>query len=344
MGAGASQSQATQWLVENGPRELEVLFRAIVYHPASPILIADNDRNYRDASAGAGKLLGIPREKIIGSKMDDFAAPSFKPQISQLWRAFLEQGEQEGTLQLLSPDGKLREVEYTAKGNVLPVRHVLVLRDKDSSREAEPGQAQRPPSWVQDYALFLLDVDGHVAAWYSGAARIFGYHQEEALGQPVSFLYSNEDTLSGTLQEELKRAADEGHFGNEGWQVKKGGAQFWANVITMALRDAHGELQGFARVVRDFSERHERDEKLRRSRARIRPIPLQSTIAGIVSGEFDRVPDVNDAFLELVGYSREDLLAGCSGRISLPTNTPRWMSWRMKKVCGSEPARLSKRS
>ena len=89
--------------------------------------------------------------------------------------------------------------------------------------------------------------------------------------------------------------------------------------LRMALKDENGELQGFARVVRDFSDRHERDEKLRRSRARIRPIPLQSTIAGIVSGEFDRVPEVNDAFLELVGYSREDLLAG---RLHWPDLTP----------------------
>src|SRR5438045_7255000 len=88
------------WLIENGPRELELLFRAIVYHPSAPILIADNDRNYRDASIGASKLLGLPRQKIMGRKMDDFAEPSFRPRISQLWRAFLEQGEHEGTLRL----------------------------------------------------------------------------------------------------------------------------------------------------------------------------------------------------------------------------------------------------
>jgi formate hydrogenlyase transcriptional activator len=62
--------------------------------------------------------------------------------------------------------------------------------------------------------------------------------------------------------------------------------------------------------VRDFSDRHERDEKLRRTRARLRPLPAESTIAGIVSGEFDRIPEANDAFLDLVGYSREDLQAG----------------------------------
>jgi len=117
----------------------------------------------------------------------------------------------------------------------------------------------------------------------------------------------------------LKRAAGEGHVGAEGWHVKKDGARFWANVITTALKDQNGDLQGFARVVRDFSDRHERDEKLRRGRARVRPLPAESTIAGIVSGEFDQIPEANDAFLELVGYSREDLLAG---RLHWPDLTP----------------------
>ncbi len=251
--------------------------------------------------------------------MDDFAAPSFKPQISQLWQAFLEHGEQEGTLQLVGPDGNPRVVEYTAKGNVLPVRHVLVLRDKTAPEETVQAGTHRPPSWVQDYALFLLDVNGCVVAWYSGAARIYGHNEREALGQHESFLYPSEDTLSSRLEEELKRTAIEGHFGSEGWQVNKDGSRFWANVITMALKDGNGELQGFARVVRDFTKRHESDEKLRRSRAQIRPIPAESTIAGIVSGEFDRIPEVNDAFLELVGYSPEDLQ---SGRLSWPDLTP----------------------
>ena len=313
-----SVGSAGSWLVENGPKELELLFRAIVYQPSAPILIADNDGNYRDASAGAGKLLGLPREKIIGHQIDDFSPPGLKPQVSHLWRAFLEQGEQEGELQLVGPDGTLRKVEYTAKGNVLPVRHALVLRDKSAPADATHS-TNSIPSWVQDYAFYLLDTEGRIAAWYSGAARIYGYQADEATNQHVSLFYPGEEGLRGKLQEELKRAAAEGHMATEGWQARKDGSRFWANAITMALKDEDGELQGFARVVRDFSDRHERDEKLRRSRARVRPIPLQSTIAGIVSGEFDRVPEVNDTFLELVGYSREDLLAG---RLYWPDLTP----------------------
>ena len=128
MAPAASQPKAFRWLVQNGPKELELLFRAIVYHPSAPILIADNDGNYRDASVGAGKLLGLPREKIIGRPIDDFAHPSFKPKVPLLWQTFLENGEQEGVLRLSGPDGALRDVEYTAKGNVLPVRHVQIGR------------------------------------------------------------------------------------------------------------------------------------------------------------------------------------------------------------------------
>jgi formate hydrogenlyase transcriptional activator len=305
------------WLLENGPRELELLFRAIVYHPSVPILITDDQRQYRDASAGAVKLLGLPREKIIGQRLDDFADPNFKPKIGELWRAFLGQGEQEGTLRLAGPDGTLWDVEYTARGNVLPVRHLLVLRDKASS--SRTGEKDAVPPWIKDYALFLLDVDGLIVDWYSGAERIYGHKGDEVVGRHIALLYQEEPDPLTESQQELKRSEAEGHFGNEGWHVRKDGSRFWANVITMALRDANGELQGFARVVRDFSARHERDEKLRRSRARVRPLPSEATIAGIVTGEFDRIPEANDAFLQLVGYSREDLQ---SGRLTWPDLTP----------------------
>jgi PAS domain S-box-containing protein len=322
MPSAASPLQTTTWLVENGPKELELLFRAIVYHPSAPILIADNDRHYRDASSGAGKLLGLPRENIIGRSLDDFVEPSFKPQVSGLWQEFLERGEQKGTLRLLGPDGNPREVEYTAKGNVLPVRHLLVLRDKNVQAENEEealAAGGKIPGWVQDYALFLLDVEGEVVAWYSGAERLYGYTSAEAIGRHVALLYPSEDTLPVRLREELNRSAAHGHFGNEGWCVKKDESRFWANVITMALKDENGDLQGFARVVRDFSDRHQRDEKLRKSRTRLRRLPVETTIVGIVSGEFDRIPEANDAFLDLVGYSREDLQAG---RLHWPDLTP----------------------
>jgi formate hydrogenlyase transcriptional activator len=319
--ASGVKQQAVAWLLENGPRELELLFRAIVFHPSIPILIADNERSYRDASSGAGKLLGLSRDEIIGHTLDDLTDPRLKQQISELWRALEAKGEQEGTLRLVGADGTLRDVEYTAKGNVLPVRHLLVLHDNTApSQTADVGdRGEQIPSSVSDYAIFLLDVQGRIVSWYSGAERIYGYKPDEAIGRHVSFVYPREDVTRVSFEEKLKRAAAEGHAANEGWHLRKDGTRFWANVITMALRHENNELQGFARVVRDFSDRHERDEKLRRTRGRIRPVATQSTIAGVVCGEFDRAPEANDAFLELVGYSREDLR---QGRLHWPDLTP----------------------
>jgi PAS domain S-box-containing protein len=192
-----------------------------------------------------------------------------------------------------------------------------------SLSDSDPTKAE-VPSWVQDYALSLMDVDGKIVAWYGGAERMYQYTGQEAIGQHLSLLYPDNPSddkppVSVRLRAKLERAAAEGHVGTEDWHVRKDGSRFWANVITTALKDEQGNLQGFARIVRDFSDRHERDEKLRRSRARSRRTPSRSTISGVVSGEFDHVPEANDAFLELAGYSREDLLAG---RLHWPDLTP----------------------
>jgi formate hydrogenlyase transcriptional activator len=178
-----------------------------------------------------------------------------------------------------------------------------------SAPSAESDRLAAAAARDQDPAKILLDVEGNIVSWSSGAVRLYQYSEDEARGKPISAFYVD-DTNGAEPHRELTRSAAEGHFGNEGWHVRKDGARFWANAVTLALRDERGKLQGFARIVRDFSERHERDEKLRQSRARVRPVPLRSTIAGMVSGEFDRISEANDAFLNMIGRSRGDLLAG----------------------------------
>jgi formate hydrogenlyase transcriptional activator len=323
MSSAVSHSPDSKWLLKNGPRELELLFRTIVYYPSAPIIVADDEGKLRDASVGLGKLLGLSRKEIIGRTVDDFAPLVAKGRISQLWNGSREQVKQEGTLGLLGPDESLREVDYTIHKNVLPVRHVLALRAKSATAVPEGAAPEPIPPSIRDYALYLLNIDERVVAWYAGAERIYGYPADEALGHHVAWFYpgpsAGDESLTDRLRDEFKRASAEGHLGTEGWHSRKDGSRFWANAITVVLKDELGDKQGYARVVRDFSERHETDEKLRLTRVRSRATPLRSTIAGIVSGEFDVIPEVNDIFLTLVGYTREDLDAG---RLIWPNLTP----------------------
>jgi PAS domain S-box-containing protein len=123
---------------------------------------------------------------------------------------------------------------------------------------------------VQDYAIFTLDVDGHVSSWNKGAARIKGYRREEILGKHFSQFYTPDAVARRWPDAELKAAAELGRFEDEGWRVRKDGSRFWANVIITALRDADGRLIGFGKVTRDLTEQRRAAEALRQSEESLR--------------------------------------------------------------------------
>src|SRR5271166_1848565 len=171
MCSASPQPQSRQWLLDSGLKRLELLFRAILYQPAEPILIADDDRCCRDASSSAGKLLGRPRNRIIGHRIDDFLEPGFRPQIERLWPAFLQKGEQRGTLRISGAGGIVRDVEYAAKVDVLPSRHLLELSDKPR-KQSGAAAAGEDPAWVHDYAIYLFAADGQIASWVCHSAPV----------------------------------------------------------------------------------------------------------------------------------------------------------------------------
>ena len=108
---------------------------------------------------------------------------------------------------------------------------------------------------VQDYAIFMMDPEGNIRSWNSGARRIKGYNSADILGKHFSCFYPEEDVRNGKPKMELEVAAKEGRFEDEGWRLRKDGSRFWANVIITAIRDKSGKLIGFGKVTRDFTER-----------------------------------------------------------------------------------------
>ncbi|WP_217370195.1 PAS domain-containing sensor histidine kinase [Nonomuraea antri] len=108
---------------------------------------------------------------------------------------------------------------------------------------------------VSDYAIFMLDPQGHVISWNAGAERIKGYRAEEIVGSHFSVFYPPEDVESGRPARELEEAVAAGRLEDEGWRMRKDGTRFWANVIITPLFDDRRRLRGFGKVTRDLTER-----------------------------------------------------------------------------------------
>lgn len=123
---------------------------------------------------------------------------------------------------------------------------------------------------VTDYAIYMLSPEGTVSSWNAGAQRFKYYRAEEIIGQHFSRFYTDEDKASNLPARALETARTSGKFEDEGWRVRKDGTRFWASVVIDAIRDASGELIGFAKVTRDITARRQSEAELRASEERFR--------------------------------------------------------------------------
>ncbi len=108
---------------------------------------------------------------------------------------------------------------------------------------------------VVDYAIYMLDRDGLVTTWNTGAEKIKGYTAKEIIGRSFEVFFTPEDRDAGRPRKELAAAVEQGRFEEEGWRMRGDGSRFWANVVLTPLRDSSGELIGFSKITRDLTAR-----------------------------------------------------------------------------------------
>ena len=116
---------------------------------------------------------------------------------------------------------------------------------------------------IHDYGIVMLDENGVVTDWNSGANSMNGYMPDEIIGQHFSRFYLSEDVTAGKPEMELRQAAQNGRFEDEGWRLKKDGTRFWSNVIITPVRNGSGKLCGFSKIARDMTERRQAEERAR---------------------------------------------------------------------------------
>ncbi|MBR0760773.1 hybrid sensor histidine kinase/response regulator [Bradyrhizobium japonicum] len=181
--------------------------------------------------------------------------------------------------------------------------------DRFDAAQSGEGRYRLLVEAITDYAIYMLDRDGHVTSWNPGAKRFKGYEAEEIIGHHFSTFYTETEREQKVPALALEEAERTGRFEREGWRVRKDGTQFWAHVVIDAIRSPKGELVGFAKITRDLTERRAAEAKLRESEQQFRLMVQSVTDYAIYMLDVEgNVASWNAGAQRIKGYAPEEII------------------------------------
>jgi len=186
----------------------------------------------------------------------------------------------------------VRDKSGRLEGFVKVTRDITERRAAQEALRESERQLRLLVEGVTDYALFMLDPNGVISSWNTGAQRIKGYTAEEVIGHHFSRFYTEQDRAAGLPARALAAATTEGRFEAEGWRVRKDGSMFWANVVLDPIRDESGRLMGFAKITRDITERRNAEIALQQAqaqRAHAQKMDALGQLTGGVAHDFNNL-------------------------------------------------------
>jgi len=237
------------------------------------IFVTDAEGIIRDANPRAAELFGYAPGEFAGMNVEALVPERFRvrhPSHRENYNAHPRARQMGAALNLfgLRKDGTefpldiMLKPMQTADGLVT----LSFVRDATEQKEAiemarrKDQQLRSIVDSVRDYAIYLLDSDGHIMTWNPGAERIKGYTAEEIVGKHFSVFFTEEDRGRDRPAELLRLAIQKGRVEEEAWRLRKDGSRFWADVVLTSIRDSHNEIIGFSKVTRDFTDRKRAEE------------------------------------------------------------------------------------
>jgi PAS domain S-box-containing protein len=290
--AEEEKERVTQYFIQKNEelrRSEERYYKMVEEVEDYAIILLDENGNIQNWNKGAQKIKGYQPEEIIGANFRIFYQQEDRE--TGLPDKLLKQAADGGRAThegwRVRKDGSkfwgsiVITALHDAHNNIIGFTKVTRdLTDRKLAEEEKDRQAQyliskneelrrseeryhKMIEEVEDYAILLLDKDGNILNWNSGAEKIKGYRAEEIIGKNFRNFYLPSDRTSGLPDKLLKTATDTGRATHEGWRVRKDGSTFWASIVITALHDENQNIIGFTKVTRDLTDRKIAEDKLR---------------------------------------------------------------------------------
>jgi PAS domain S-box-containing protein len=314
-----------------GPSDLaqeNSLLQIVLQTVLDGMIVIDSQGQVQSFNRAAEKIFGYVPEEVIGQNVKMLMPAPYQTGHDGYLHNFLATGEKKVI-------GIGREVSARRKdGSVFPMElgvnelrigetrlFVGTIRDISERKAAERQILDKTKALVEveslhrmlmegvaDYAIIVLDLDGNVTTWNTGAQNIKGYKAEEIIGRHFSVFYTKEDIDQGVPQEALKKAASEGKFEEESLRVRKDGSVFWASVVIDPVGDDRGNLAGFVKVTRDITERKDAERQSKEEAARLQAV-MDTVLDGLVTID-DRgtIQTFNPAAVRIFGYIPDEVI------------------------------------
>jgi PAS domain S-box-containing protein len=292
------------------PGAYERLVQSVVDYA---IYILDPEGRVSSWNPGAERIKGYTADEVIGENFSRFYTPEDRE--AGLPKEVLRRAAEEGRFAAEGWRVRKDGGRFWAMVVVDPIRDgdkivgfAKVTRDITEQRQATLAALETDRRFrllvqgVTDYAIFMLDTEGVVTNWNTGAQHIKGYTAEEIVGEHFSRFYTPEDVEARVPWKALETAREEGRFTAEGWRLRKDGTRFWANVVIDAIHDESGTLIGFAKVTRDLTERREAQLELERSQAALTQAQKMEAVGQLTGG---------------LAHDFNNLLTGITGSLDL---------------------------
>ncbi|MTJ08152.1 PAS domain S-box protein [Anabaena sp. UHCC 0204] len=287
-------------------KETQQWLQAILDNSPTVIYVLDPENRFILVNRQFKILFNLTQEDIVGKHLDDIFPVDVVNRFAEYNFQVLSSGipqEREEIVPLADGIHTYLSVKFPLK-DVNGISYALCGISTDiTERKRSEEYFRLLIESVKDYAIYMLDPQGRVMSWNSGAECITGYTASEIIGKDFSCFFPPEDILNSLPRQQLNRTAIEGRCECESIFVRKDNSEFWANCILTALYDDFGNLRGFSKVTRDITERKLAEKSLLRLQKAIESTSDAISIADI-SG---KAIYVNPAFTEIFDYTFTEL-------------------------------------